>query len=1567
MRLLAIDDLDLTSLALPELPLITANSKRMDYGTRRRDGIGGSVYFGGQPDIATWNILIKTDAAADRNAILAALASDVTTERRLLAQRDDDDLTQVLILAAPTKIAEANEFDFSVDLESSDSVWVAAAEDETVKTFQSANDNALALTVPGNTRTVPTVTLRPNVRRLNPAANVGFRYRRRYVVANNSAVPWLRLPVRISLGDTTTAVVGAGKALASGNDVRVIVDGVEIQRTLVTWNSAASFVWLILDAVPAGTSKTVEVWYGDAAAGSPPALAYPNLPPFVLASSTNASLVYNTDDVAANKGLGVYYLFGTVPGASADFTVPGAWKRAATLENLDNQDDRAQLTSRTYVDTGTWINAGLEAYRSSPGNTLFPVVRNPYDGVRFYHPLGISSITVGFQMLNENGVGALVVLARDSDADEWVKLLNHTTAHATLTAIGSATYTPAASTKHVATALWPANGNFIPDNTVGQAHAVFDGNLTVAIDNTNLAITGGTEEEIYELATTLRIGGGANGAAPYRALEIGNANATAGAGTPRAAVLLDQQALVLDCHAHTHEIWTLVASTTPWTPAALGNQLRAWYKADAITGVADGGAVASWPDSSGNGNTATQGTGANQPLYRANRANGLPGVEFNGTTQFLACALTSSSLDESIYAVIDLDTVGPRAILGPSANGGREFRVNASRQLEYNKPGTAILDATAATVTIDADTIVGGTLLATTGEETVNGTTETFTHAQTLTAALTSQIGASVGAEFYDGDLHEIIVLAGASTIKRQLIEGYLAWKWGLTASLPGGHPYKTTPPMLLAPGTFVERMSTHAVTPLAGWVDNNGATVETPANDWLPLLSSSAAVSSVSFTGGITGWTASIAATISYTAQVGAAGSGNGQFANVRQIAVDSTGRIWAADTDNERLQRFTAVPAYSIQTGTLGAGDGQFASNNGAYGVAIDASDNVLATDRGNQRYQTFNGGTGAFASKVSGSTFAYVAHSVYGPTFNGLAINGINGLAVDPSGNAYIPDVTNSRVVKVSNAGAYLASITGLTNPVGVAVDSSGNVYVSYNSTKLSKYNSSLVLQWTQTIGPDRLGDIATDNTNLYLVDSAQVAYKRLCSTGAAVTTFGGLGTGDGQLTNAAGIGTDGTNVYISDAALNRVQKFTTAGVFVTKWGTTGSGTGQFNIATGVAIDASGNIWVGDRSNNRLQRFSNVGVYQTSAAVTGPGPGAAIGPGDTIWVSTPGSTVTRLDQPLAQPEGIAVNKSTGRVYVTDTFNHCVEAFTSAGAFEFVIGQSGTATGQFNTPVAVSVNQGTGDIYVADQGNQRVQQFDQAGTFIRAWGSNGAGNGQFLVPTAIAVNPATAEVWVIDSGRDDAQRFTATGTFVSKTGSSGSGNGQFLGGSGIAIDPTGAIIYISDKDVSRIQRFDSVSVGAMSWDGAVGGAAAGSLKLALTVALGGTSIGLRAVEDAWRPLNSREAVQVSSWVTTDSASMVPLLQVEFSNADGVILSTVTESVWTPVAGQKPRRIFAAAAVEGATQYRLGLALYAASGAATGQVWFDDIQINASELVFIDQALGEIEVTVAIRGRWIG
>jgi len=278
-----------------------------------------------------------------------------------------------------------------------------------------------------------------------------------------------------------------------------------------------------------------------------------------------------------------------------------------------------------------------------------------------------------------------------------------------------------------------------------------------------------------------------------------------------------------------------------------------------------------------------------------------------------------------------------------------------------------------------------------------------------------------------------------------------------------------------------------------------------------------------------------------------------------------------------------------------------------------------------------------------------------------------------------------------------------------PWGIAVDSSGNVYVAEpNNHRIQKFSSS--------------GDF--------------------------ITKWGTEGSGNGQFRAPYHIAVDSSgNVYVADSNNNRIQKFNSNGTFVAKWGTYGTGDGQFYFPTGIAVDSSGNFYVADTLNYRIQKFNSSGVFITKWASQGSGDGQ-----------------------FNLHYGIAVD-SYGHVYVADANNHRIQKFTSSGIFlgwwglddlgytgwhdpgSGRIGRYGSGNGQLCTPEGIAVDS-SGYIYVADTVNHRIQKFSSSGDFITKWGSDGSGNGQFHVPAGIAVD-SSGYVYVADSDNNRVQKF--------------------------------------------------------------------------------------------------------------------------------------------------------------------------------------------------------------------
>jgi len=268
-------------------------------------------------------------------------------------------------------------------------------------------------------------------------------------------------------------------------------------------------------------------------------------------------------------------------------------------------------------------------------------------------------------------------------------------------------------------------------------------------------------------------------------------------------------------------------------------------------------------------------------------------------------------------------------------------------------------------------------------------------------------------------------------------------------------------------------------------------------------------------------------------------------------------------------------------------------------------------------------------AWASGSMASRDGMTLLDTYGPIFNSIAISAPGQIASDASGNFYIADGVNGRIVKINSSGAYVSAITGLTSPHGVAVDPSGNVYTlsgnagSANS-QLRKYNASFAVQWTVSepnVSTLANAHLATDGTHVWVAydsaaGAAQVS-KRLCTTGAVVSFVGtGPGSGDGQFSASGntGILLSGGELYVVDQGNNRIQVFNAStDAYVRKWAINSG-------ARGIAVDGSGNIWVAEHANDQLRRFSNTGVLQET--ITQVDPSGVVVVSSSIWVTNAGN---------------------------------------------------------------------------------------------------------------------------------------------------------------------------------------------------------------------------------------------------------------------------------------------------------------------------------------------------------
>jgi len=225
-----------------------------------------------------------------------------------------------------------------------------------------------------------------------------------------------------------------------------------------------------------------------------------------------------------------------------------------------------------------------------------------------------------------------------------------------------------------------------------------------------------------------------------------------------------------------------------WTPAAVPTAL--WLDAsDASSLTLSGSNVDQWRDKSGNAKHANAITAA--PTYDATGLNGQPALVFT-PNQFLDLVSVASTESMTVLMVINRPDTSSRVIPLASASG--------IAALYWDTPGAFYtylpdIGAHSFTQSVSGDFLVSVQRDASNVTAYRGGSIVGSPIAAAANSGNFDRIGTWSGI-FTTGAVAEVVVFANdATTDTRQRAEGYAAHKWGLTASLPVDHPYKSSPP----------------------------------------------------------------------------------------------------------------------------------------------------------------------------------------------------------------------------------------------------------------------------------------------------------------------------------------------------------------------------------------------------------------------------------------------------------------------------------------------------------------------------------------------------------------------------------------------------------------------------------------------------------------------------------------------------------------------------------------------------------------------------------------------------
>jgi uncharacterized protein (TIGR03437 family) len=409
--------------------------------------------------------------------------------------------------------------------------------------------------------------------------------------------------------------------------------------------------------------------------------------------------------------------------------------------------------------------------------------------------------------------------------------------------------------------------------------------------------------------------------------------------------------------------------------------------------------------------------------------------------------------------------------------------------------------------------------------------------------------------------------------------------------------------------------------------------------------------------------------------------------------VWLDSSGNIYFVENGDSVIRKVTVstqIITTIVGNATAGfSGDGSPATKaqlNFPSGGAMDSSGNIYIADSLNHRIRKVSSGT---ISTIGGN--GVLSYSGDGGPATSAQLNTPEAVAVDTSGNFYIADTLNNAVRKVTAAG-NISTIAGngtqgssgdggaataaeLSRPQGIAVDSSGNVYVA---------------------------------------DTQNARVRKI--SGGTITTVAGSGTpgygGDGgpataaQLNVPVGIAVDTAgNLYIADFTNNRVRKVS-GGTITTVAGSglpgySGDGgpaaSAQLNGPTDVAVDSNGNLFITDLNNDVVREVSG-GNIMTVAGSGLPGVGGDGGPATSALVGNPRGIAVDASDNLYIASGSATVR---KVYANTGFITTIAGNGTRG----YSGDGGSAPfGELNGAIAVAVDP-KGNVYVADSANNAIR----------------------------------------------------------------------------------------------------------------------------------------------------------------------------------------------------------------------------------------------------------------------
>ena len=520
-------------------------------------------------------------------------------------------------------------------------------------------------------------------------------------------------------------------------------------------------------------------------------------------------------------------------------------------------------------------------------------------------------------------------------------------------------------------------------------------------------------------------------------------------------------------------------------------------------------------------------------------------------------------------------------------------------------------------------------------------------------------------------------------------------------------------------------------------------------------------------------------------------------------RVATDSSGNVYFGS-----LHSIFEVDGSGSLTRIAGTGRAGYSGDGGPAtaaqfqypdGIVVDPQGNLYVSDRSAHVIRRIS--SGGIVSTVAGNNAYGQACGGDGGQATSAYLSGPSGVAVDSTGNVYIADTFNDRVRMVASDGTiHTFAGTGLPAPAAdnvpatssplflpadVAVGPSGAIYIA-------DFGNSLV----RMVANGALTTAAGSTSGAPPADGLTAISVRLNGpTGLAVDSAGNLYFAEGSIGSGSGLaGGD-----------FRVWKVTANGLFFTFAGNgwnSFSGDGgpaslaQLNVPAGLARDSQGNIYIADSANHRVRKITPDGAIATIA-----------GTGLRGFTGEGGPAVSaQLNTPLA----VAVN-SFGDIFIADSGNYRIRKIYSNGAIGTYagngnagfFGDGGNASqAALHLPCALAVDK-FDSLYVADALDFRVRKIDigQTITTLAGTGTQGSsGDGalaidaQLVSPVGVAAD-SSGNIYIADAGAN-AVRMVSPAGIISTVPA-----GPLSGLRGIAVDGAGNLV-LADAAANQIRQ---------------------------------------------------------------------------------------------------------------------------------------------------------------------